>query len=128
LTVPCRALANAGINIKSLSLADTSEFGILRIIVKDWQKSVEVLETAGCLVKTNDVVAVEVEDKPGGLVNILDVMESNGINVEYMYAFAYGCKEHAALIFRFEDIDKALTVLEQNNIGFIEPLSLFNDE
>src|SRR5512135_1384483 len=87
LTHPCRALAKAGINILTLSLADTRQFGILRLLVRDWQKAKTVLEQAGCVVNITEVVAIEVADRPGGLEQILEVIEKGKLNVEYMYAF-----------------------------------------
>ena len=75
---PCRLLAEAGINILTLSLADTQQFGILRLIVADWQKAKQVLEEAGCVVKVTEVVAVEVPDRPGGLAEVLEVIEKAG--------------------------------------------------
>ena len=87
LTGPCRLLAEAGINLITFSLADTRQFGILRVIVRDWEAAQRLLEENGHLAKLTDVVAIEVEDKPGGLVNILTVLERDGINVEYVYAF-----------------------------------------
>lgn len=87
LTTPCRLLAEAGINLLTLSVADTQQFGILRIVVRDWEKAKEVLERNGCIVRVTEVVAIEVPDRPGGLSAILEVLEKTRINVEYMYAF-----------------------------------------
>ena len=126
LKVPCRALADAGISIMTLSLADTEQFGILRLIVRDWQKAKEVLENAGCVVNTTEVVAVEVEDRPGGLADLLDIIEKAGINIEYMYAFTFGRGDRAILVFRFEDPDEAVTRLQAAGVGVVEGISLYS--
>jgi hypothetical protein len=105
------ALKDAGINIRALSLADTSDFGILRLIVDNVVKAKEVLNAAGFAVGKTHVIAVEVPDRPGGLHSILDLLTSNGINVEYMYAFVERSGENAVIIFRFDATDQAIEVL-----------------
>jgi hypothetical protein len=115
--VPCKILAEAGINILALSLADTEQFGILRLIVKDWQKGKQALEKAGCIVTLTDVLAVDVPDKPGGLADALDIIDKAGLGVEYMYAFTSGTRgKNAALIFRFEDPDAAIKAVEARGL------------
>ena len=111
LTGPCRLLANAGINIQTFALADTKEFGILRLIVHEWEKAKQVLEHNGCVVRVTEVVALEVPDIPGGLAGILSTLDKAGINVEYMYAFVQRSGENAIIIFRFDELDKATRVL-----------------
>ena len=106
-----RVLGDAGINIRTLSLADTSDFGILRLIVNDAEKAKAVLKERGFTVSKTEVVAVEIPDRPGGLADILQVLDSDGINVEYMYAFVERCGENAVMIFRFDETDKAITTL-----------------
>lgn len=125
LKIPCRLLAEAGINIQTLSLADTEQFGILRLIVKDWERAQVVLQQAGCVVNISEVVAVEVEDRPGGLAEILATVEEAGLNLEYMYAFTFGKENKAALIFRFEEIDKAVSKMKEKGINLIEGVDLF---
>jgi hypothetical protein len=116
--IPCKALTAAGINILAMSLADTEQFGILRIIVRDWKKGREVLEKAGCVVKMTEVVAVEVEDKPGSLLKILDAFEKAKMTIEYMYAFnSNRVTGRATLAFRFDDPDAALAVLEKSGVN-----------
>jgi len=104
-------LGREDINIRALALADTSDFGILRLIVNDHEKAKQVLKEQGFTVGRTEVVAVEVEDRPGGLNNILQILFENGINVEYMYAFVEKSGENAVLIFRFDDPDMAITIL-----------------
>lgn len=121
-----RTLAEAGINIRALSLADTSDFGILRLIVSDSEKAKAVLKENGFTVGRTTVVPVEVEDHPGGLHKILDLLSSNGINVEYMYAFVQQSGENAILIFRFDRTDQAIEVLQQNKIKVLRGNELYN--
>jgi len=107
-------LSRANINIRALSLADTSDFGILRLIVNDAATAKKVLQEGGFTVKRTDVVAVEVPDRPGGLHSILTVLARHGINVEYMYAFIERSGENAIIIFRFTPTDEAIDILIKN--------------
>ena len=106
-----RTLGEAGVNIRALSLADTSDFGILRLIVNDCEKAKQVLKEKGFTVSKTEVVAVEVPDCPGGLSRILQALDRAQINVEYMYAFVERCGENAVIIFRFDETDKAIQTL-----------------
>jgi hypothetical protein len=125
LKMICQRLAEADINILTLSLADTRQFGILHIITPEWERAQTVFKQAGVIASVNEVLAVEVADRPGGLVEILDVIEEAGLNVEYMYAFTFGYKGKAALIFRFDDPDTAITKLKAKGINIIEKVELF---
>jgi hypothetical protein len=124
--VPCKALAKAGINILTLSLADTHQFGILRLVLPDWQRARKVLEDAGCVVNVTEVVAIEVPDKPGGLAAVLEVIEKAQINLEYMYAFTFGSQDTAILVFRFENPDQAIHALQKAGINVVAEVDLFN--
>ena len=104
-------LARNGINIRALSLADTSDFGIFRLIVNDPDAAERLLKEGGFTVARNEVVAVAVPDRPGGLAGILATLRSTGINVEYMYAFVQRSEGNAVLIFRFDDVAKAVAAL-----------------
>ena len=115
-----RVLGNAGINVRALSLADTSDFGILRLIVNDSAKAVDVLKQNQFTVSMTQVVAVEVSDRPGGLAYILDILQKENINVEYMYAFVERSSDNAVIIFRFDDIDKAIKTLTGKGITVLE--------
>jgi hypothetical protein len=106
-----KALSDNSINIRALSVADTADFGILRLIVDDTDKATRVLKEEGFTVSKGVVIAVEVADKPGGLAKVLAVLHEAAINVEYMYAFVEKSEENAVLIFRFDDADIAITVL-----------------
>ncbi|MGE4299372.1 MAG: ACT domain-containing protein [Desulfovibrionaceae bacterium] len=121
-----RCLAENNINIRALSLADTSDFGILRLIVTDIEKAKAALKDNGFTVGRTTVVAAEVPDKPGGLHSILDMLSKNGINVEYMYAFVQQSGEQAILIFRFDRTDQAIEVLQKNNIRIIPGENIYN--
>lgn len=120
-----RVLGEAGVNIRALSLADTSDFGILRLIVSDNDKAKAALKESGFTVGKTNVVAVEVEDKPGGLNRILELLSKNNINVEYMYAFVQHSGENAVIIFRFDDIDAAVKLLADNNIKVLEGKTVY---
>ncbi len=112
-------LSEAKVNIRALALADTSDFGVLRLIVDNNEKAVEALKNRGFTVGKTDVLAVEVEDRPGGLHRILDLLNEAGINVEYMYAFVQHSGKNAVMIFRFDHIEEAVRVLEENNVKVI---------
>ena len=120
-----RVLGDAGVNIRALSLADTSDFGILRLILSDNEKAKEVLKEHGFTVGKTSVVAVEVEDSPGGLNRILEILSKNDVNVEYMYAFVQHSGANALMIFRFDDIDAAVKLLTDNNIKVLEGKTVY---
>ena len=115
-----RVLGEAGVNIRALSLADTSDFGILRLIVDQIDRAKEVLKRQGFTVNKTEVIAVEVPDRPQGLYSILDVLDRSAVNVEYMYAFVERCGENAVIIFRFDNTDEAIRVLQENGINILQ--------
>lgn len=112
-------LAENDINIRALSVADTADFGILRLIVDQVTKAKTVLQENGFTVGKTSVIAVEVEDKIGGLAKVLETISLAGINVEYMYAFVSKTSENAVLIFRFEKMDEAISVLQADGIAIL---------
>ena len=118
------ALGNAGVNIRAMSLADTSDFGILRLIVSDAAKAAETLKDHGFTVRVSKVIAVAIPDVPGALGNLLSLMELAGLNVEYMYAFVEKNMDQAIIIFRFDDTEKAIETLMENDIRVIEERAL----
>lgn len=126
LSHPCKALSEAGINILTLCLADTEQFGILRIIVKEWEKAKAVLEKTGCVVNVSDVLAIEIPDRPGGMAGILAILEPNAINIEYMYAFTLKRGSNAVLIVRVDKPDLAAQTLKQNRVALLDPDTFFN--
>jgi hypothetical protein len=113
-------LAGAEVNIRALSLADTTDFGILRLIVNDTEKAKQVLKDTGFTVGKTEVIAVEVPDRPGGLAHILGVMKDQGINVEYMYAFVQRSGGNAVIIFRFDEIEKAIAALQEAGVVILK--------
>ena len=120
-----RILAESGVNIRALSLADTSDFGILRLIVSDFDKAKENLKAGGFTVGRTTVVAVKVQDQPGGLHNILDMLRDAKINVEYMYAFVTQTGADAIIIFRFDRTDQAIELLQKSNIAMVPGEKLY---
>jgi hypothetical protein len=115
-----RLLGEANVNIRALSLAETSDFGVLRLIVDKPAKASDTLDKNNFTYSFTDVVAVEIPDEPGGLAGILDVLTENGINVEYMYAFLEKATDKAVVVFRFDEIKKALTALDSNQINVLD--------
>ena len=124
LAAPLEVVAAAGINLMTLSLADTAQFGILRLIVREWEKAKRLLEEAGWVVNLTEVVAVDVLDRPGGLANALRVLEGADLNIEYMYSFSLRRGDKAILIFRFEDPDRAIEVLRDAGLQVVGPEEL----
>ena len=104
-------LAQAGVNIRALSLADTADFGILRLVVNSPETAMQVLKENGFTVAKTEMVALELPDRPGGLAGILRILQAAGINVEYMYAFVQKMEDNAIVIFRFDDPEKATQAL-----------------
>ncbi len=113
-------LSEAGINIRALYLADTADYGILRLIVNDTEKARQVLKDKGFTVEKTRVVAIEVPDRPGGLSSILETIKDEGINVEYMYAFVEKSGENAIVIFRFDEFDKSIDILRKADVRILQ--------
>lgn len=115
-----RILGEAKVNIRALSLADTSDFGILRLIVDNTDQALQVLKSHSFTVNKTEVIGVEVPDQPGGLCSILEVLDQNQINVEYMYAFVERSGGNAVIIFRFDNVDNAIRVLTENDFTVLK--------
>ena len=113
-------LFEADVNIRALALADTSDFGVLRLLVDDNTKAVAALKENGFTVGRTEVVAVEVEDKPGGLHSILELLGSANLNVEYMYSYVRNSGQHAVMIFRLDDVPAAIDILQKKGIAVLE--------
>ena len=109
-------LGKNGINIRALSIADTTDFGILRLIVNDPDQAYRVLKEKGLTVAFTDVIAVEVADEPGGLARILQLLDRAGVNIEYLYAFVQKASNAALVVFRVEQLDEAVKELQENGI------------
>jgi hypothetical protein len=126
LAEPMRVLARAGIDLRTLSVADTRQFGILRMIVSDWPKANQVLQQAGYVVNVTEVLAVEVPDRPGGLAEVLQLFETGSINIEYLYAFPFGRAGKAVIILRFDNPDEAIGRLQAAGINVVESVEVYN--
>ncbi len=122
----CQILTKAQVNLITLSLADTADFGVMRIIVAEPNKAVEVLKANSFIATVNDVLAIEVPDRPGGLSEILEVLDAGQINIEYIYAFAQSNKDRAVLVFRLTDVDAAIEVLQQAGINILRRVDLLS--
>ncbi len=128
LKVPVKALGDAGIDILTMSLADTQQFGILRLVVKDWERARKVLEAAGIVVNVTEVLALDVPDRPGGLAAVLEAFEKAELGIEYMYAFAASRErgKYATLLFRLEDPDRAAKLLQAGGVKLVSSEELFS--
>jgi hypothetical protein len=122
---PTQLLADAKLNILALSLADTQQFGILRLIINDWEEAVRVLEKEGYIVKVNDMIALEVPDAPGGLAAVLGALERTHIKLEYMYGFTQRTTGRGLVLLRFDDPDRAIVALQKQKINPIRRVDLF---
>lgn len=116
-----KVLAEAKIDLNGLSVADTTEFGVLRMILSDPARGEEVLQEAGFIVKATDVLAIDVNDTPGGLFKTVEMLSENGLNVEYMYAFGTKLDQHAMIIFKTEDNRRAAQVLKEGGAQVLDP-------
>ena len=114
-----RVLGENGINIRALSIADTTDFGILRLIVSDPDKTYRVLKEAGFTVSATDVIAVEVADRPGGLADILQLLQNAEVNIEYLYVFIQRTSDAALVVLRVEQLDEAVKVLQEGGIRIL---------
>jgi len=125
LSRPVTLLAKAKVNILTLSIADTQQFGILRFIVRDWERAKAMLEKGGFVVKVSDLVAIEVADEPGGLARILTTLEKARVNLEYMYGFTLKEEGKGLLAFRFDDPDRAIEALQKKGLQPVQSVELF---
>ena len=121
-----KALGGEGIDLIALSIADTTNFGILRCIVNDPDKALKVLKEAGFTANTTEVLAVEVPDIPGGLASVLEILTSAEISVEYLYSFVRTKSDSALILFRVEEIEKAVEVLKKNNINILSDQDVYS--
>ena len=126
LSAVCQVLKKHNLSIRTLSLADTRQFGILRLLIKEYETAKKVLEEAGFIVKVTDVLALTVEDRPGGLADILSIIDRHNLSVEYMYAFTFGHDNKAVLVFRFNDPEFAEKELRGEPIELVDFEELFN--
>ena len=126
LAKPLEVLTGADVNIRAMCMADTSEFGILRLVVDDPEKGKEALEQNNFLVKMTEIIGVEMNDAPGGLTSVLKIIRDNNIDLEYLYAFTHDKADKAILLLHSSDIDKLIEVLENNNITIVKSEEVYN--
>ncbi|WP_296808865.1 acetolactate synthase [uncultured Methanobrevibacter sp.] len=119
LSKPLEVLTVADVNIRAMCMADTSEFGILRLVVDDPDKGKEALEQNNFLVKITEIIGVEMHDAPGGLTSVLNIIRDNNIDLEYLYAFTHEKEGKAILLLHADDIDALIDVLNKNNIPIV---------
>ena len=128
LLEPCEALAAAGIDLLTMSLADTAHFGVLRFIVRDPERAKKVLQEAGMVVRMTEVIPVQVDNKPGGLARALAAIDKAGLAVEYMYDFGAASRGGtAAIVFRFDDPDAALAALKTAEVRVLAMEELIDE-
>ena len=113
-------LALENINIRALSIADTTKYGILRLIVSDNEKAIEALEKDGFIVKENEVIILAVPDEPNGLNSTLAIFDEKDINLEYLYAFVSNKTDEAIVVMRLENMEKVIDALNENNIKILD--------
>ncbi len=126
LAKPLEVLTVANVNIRAMCMADTSEFGILRLVVDDPEKGKEALEENNFLVKITEIIGVEMNDAPGGLTTVLDIIKENLIDLEYLYAFSHEKAEKAILLLHADDIDNLISVLQENKIHIVCAEEVYN--
>jgi len=119
-------LAKEGIDLKAMTIADTTDFGIMRCIVADPEKTLKVIQANNFTATITEVIAVEVPDVPGGLSTILKLLDDSGISVEYLYSFVRKHKDNALIIFRVEDPAKAVTILKSKDVAVLPGDVLYN--
>lgn len=118
-------LGENNIDMSALSLADSSDFGILRLIVNDPDKAYQVLREHAFVVKLSEVIAVVIDDRPGGLTGVLQMLAQSKISLEYMYAFVGSQDGHAVVVLRPNDTEAALKILEENHVSTLEPKDIY---
>jgi hypothetical protein len=119
LVVITDVLSAAGVDIRAMSIADTRDFGILRLIVSDTERAKNALTESGCIVSVTEVVAVSISDRPGALTDVIRTLSKNGVNIEYMYAFLTSEGHSAYVVLRVADNEAASAILEQNGIALV---------
>ena len=119
-------LSHAQVDIRAMSIADTQDFGILRLIVSDAEKAADALKQAHCIVSVTDVIGVAVSDQAGSLAKVVRLLTDNDVNIEYMYAFITVSKQFAYVVFRVADNDAATALLESNGVKMVTEEDIIN--
>ena len=112
-------LSKGGINLRAITIADTADFGILRIVSDNPDKALKLLENGGFTARATDVLGVEVADKPGGLAKVMDIFRKNNVNIEYLYASLEKNKDNAVVIFKVEDVQHGIKIINENGLSAI---------
>ena len=120
------SLAKSDINIRALSIAETSKYGLLRLIVDNNEKAIEKLEKDGILAQENDVIILAVPDEPNGLNSALALFDNNNINLEYLYAFVSNKTDEAIVVMRLENMEKAMDILSKSNLHVLDENDIKN--
>ncbi|MDR1787611.1 MAG: ACT domain-containing protein [Treponema sp.] len=115
-----RVLAKAGVNLRAISIADTADFGILRLIANDSARAAAALSEAGYTTRLTDVAAVELDDSPGSLARIMELFQQTGVNIEYLYASLEGQVGKAVVIFKLADHEKGLALIKEHKLAVVE--------
>jgi hypothetical protein len=115
-----KVIANAGVNIRAISIADTADFGILRIIADKPDAAMAALANGGFTARMTDVLAVEIPDEPGALAKVMELFKETGVNIEYLYASLEGCSEKAIVIFKVEDVEHGLKIVRDHGLSTLE--------
>ena len=126
LSKPLEVLSDADVNIRAMCMADTSEFGILRLVVDNPEKGKEALEENNFLVKITEIIGVEMNDTPGGLTSVLKVIKDNEIDLEYLYAFTHEKEGKAILLLHADDIDELASALKEKDITVVPSDEVYN--
>ena len=126
LSKPLEVLSENDINIRAMCMADTSEFGILRLVVDNPEKGKEVLEKNSFLVKLTEIIGVEMNDTPGGLTAVLKIIKDNEIDLEYLYAFTHEKAGKAILLLHADELDKLIEAMNANNITIVSAEEAYN--
>jgi hypothetical protein len=111
-----RTLSDGGVNLRAITIADTADFGILRIVSDGPEKTLELLEKHGFTARVTEVLAVEIEDKPGALADVMQIFHENGVNIEYLYAFLEKNKDNAVVVLKLEDIELGQKIIQENGL------------
>lgn len=114
-----KIMSAGGVNLRAITIADTADFGILRIVSDDPEQTLKILEENGFTARVTEVLAVEIEDKPGGLAKVMDIFFNNGVNIEYLYASLEKNRDNAVVIFKVEDILLGQKIIKENGLTAI---------
>lgn len=114
-----KLLGDGGINLRAMTIADTADFGILRLIAHNTERALKILEDGGFTARVTEVLGVEIPDKPGGLASVMDVFAKNEVNIEYLYVSLEKNENNAIVIFKVENIQKGMKALQENHFNTI---------